>query len=498
MSSNKNFLVLFILIFFCFILLRFLNLGVFPIFNDEAIYLNWAKAIHNNWTEFKYISIFDGKPPLHYWLLAPFLKLFSDPLIAGRFLSGIFGIFSFFGIFLISKTLFKSKKIILLSIFLYTISPFGLFYERMALMEALLLALAIYLFYFSWLLYKTRKIILIFPLAVINFLGIFSKQNFLILTISMAIGLILSILKREQNKNKERFFLTLKFSLAIFLSAILYLIFMPQGAKDYLSYRVVATMVESNNFFGVFFGNLKIIFSILSTYLPFSIGIFLIFIFLERGFWKKDEIKWLLVWAFFPLFIFAFISRSVISRYFVFVLPFFIILISFSICKLFSFLKEKKFLFSIYLLSFILAICLPLKEDVILLSNPKNFNWAEQEKGWINSWASGYAISELGDYLKINAKEGDILFLNSGLGYPRDFFQLYSDSFPKMKYVDLNENFMEDLKLVKKDNPQVPCFAILMPDRHPFYQELESADICKNKKIFYQPDGINHYTLCFF
>jgi hypothetical protein len=40
-----------------FIVTRLLTLMVFPIFNDEAIYVQYSQAIHDDWQKSKYISM---------------------------------------------------------------------------------------------------------------------------------------------------------------------------------------------------------------------------------------------------------------------------------------------------------------------------------------------------------------------------------------------------------------------------------------------------------
>ncbi len=64
-------------------------LTALPIFNDEALYLQYAQSIHDDWKKNKFISMSaaeydDWKPPLQYWLAAPVIRCGDDPLVAGR------------------------------------------------------------------------------------------------------------------------------------------------------------------------------------------------------------------------------------------------------------------------------------------------------------------------------------------------------------------------------------------------------------------------------
>src|SRR4030043_655222 len=85
-----------VLIFF---LLRLINLTILPIFADEAIYIRWSQVMRVEST-LRFLPLSDGKQPLFMWLTIPFLQIFSDPLLAGRFLSVVAGFVSLIGLFL--------------------------------------------------------------------------------------------------------------------------------------------------------------------------------------------------------------------------------------------------------------------------------------------------------------------------------------------------------------------------------------------------------------
>lgn len=117
--------------------LRVYNLFSIPIFADEAIYIRWAQVMRAVST-LRFLPLSDGKQPLFMWMTIPFLKVFNDPLIAGRMLSVVCGLASIAGIFLLTYLLFKSRKTALLASFFYAISPFTMFFDRMALVDSML------------------------------------------------------------------------------------------------------------------------------------------------------------------------------------------------------------------------------------------------------------------------------------------------------------------------------------------------------------------------
>lgn len=117
-------------------LLRAHNLiEMFPILVDESIYLRWAEIIDHQgqWL----ISLLDGKPPLHTWLLAmPRMVLDGDPLLAGRAVSVVVGLLSTVGIFAIGKHL-AGDTAGLLAAGLYAAFPLAVLYDRLAYTESL-------------------------------------------------------------------------------------------------------------------------------------------------------------------------------------------------------------------------------------------------------------------------------------------------------------------------------------------------------------------------
>ena len=121
--------------------------GTQPIFADEAIYVRWAQVMKAEPT-LRFLPLSDGKQPLYMWILMFLLKPSFDPLITGRMLSVSMGILSNFGVFVLSYILFKSKKISLIASLLYAVSPFMIFFESMALVDATLTAMGIWFFIF--------------------------------------------------------------------------------------------------------------------------------------------------------------------------------------------------------------------------------------------------------------------------------------------------------------------------------------------------------------
>jgi|APSaa5957512622_1039677.scaffolds.fasta_scaffold06592_5 4-amino-4-deoxy-L-arabinose transferase-like glycosyltransferase len=121
-----------------YFLTHIIALTELPVFADEAIYIRWAQLIIDDWKQYLFFSMNDGKTPLFIWLITSALNLWKDPLHAGRMISVIVGIFQ---IGIAIKTVEKLKGGLvaqMLAAFSVMFLPFWYFHHRMALMDALL------------------------------------------------------------------------------------------------------------------------------------------------------------------------------------------------------------------------------------------------------------------------------------------------------------------------------------------------------------------------
>jgi len=513
LRNKKIFLIGIIFIFAVFLFLRFYNLLALPIFNDEAIYLNWAKDIHFNWSDNKFTSLasITGKPPLHYWILALGYHWFGDPLYSGRFISILAAILSFWGVFLLTQKLFHSKLTTLIALSLYTFCPFVLLYERMVLADVFISAIGIYIFYFSWLIFsesekneRPKNLRWVWPVIVLGLLfslGRLFKQTILIFILVTGLILLWSILKNKF-RFKQIIFLVSEFILAYGLSELICRLIIPTkllaGSNFLASFFVFNFKEFSGSFLDAWFKNLRIIGEVFIKYFTWPILVVFIIGCFKNKFWRESKIQWLIFLIFFPLIIFVLISNIFYPRYFLFIAPFFIILIAFFIANFGRNLARfKYFKVTVCLLLFLLILAPSLYQDYQLLKNPLKFNWTKIDDDFVNQWSSGYAITKVGDYLAVNSKDDQVLFLDTSLGYPFAYLYLYEENLPYLKLAQINFNLAEYIEIARKTESIKPILILLNPDRRPEDREFEKSDICQNQKRFYQPNNINHYTLCF-
>ncbi|MDA1079283.1 MAG: phospholipid carrier-dependent glycosyltransferase [bacterium] len=121
-----------------------------PVFADESIYIRWAQLIIDDWREYLFFPMNDGKTPLFMWLLVPFQFVFSDQLYAARIVSVLVGVGQIGANVWCIRLLGGTKLAKVLGALFVTILPFWFFHHRMALIDGTLtlfltLSLASYL-----------------------------------------------------------------------------------------------------------------------------------------------------------------------------------------------------------------------------------------------------------------------------------------------------------------------------------------------------------------
>jgi len=184
-----------------FVLTRALTLTTFPIFNDEAIYLQYSRSIHDDWEKNKFISMNgefrDWKPPLQYWMAAPMIRWGDDPLVAGRVVAALMSFLGLFGLYLFTKEFFSQREAVMATI-LYVMCPPVLFHNNQFTAETFLFSTAPF-FYWSLLrAMRPRQGKLVWAIIAIllgTALLLFKQSGALLLAV--AIALPFALLRRK-------------------------------------------------------------------------------------------------------------------------------------------------------------------------------------------------------------------------------------------------------------------------------------------------------------
>lgn len=132
---------------FLLIALHLVSLTRFPVFADEAIYLRWSQSAIRD-TQYLFLPMLDGKPPLHAWLLAPF-QMFFSAVFGGRLLSVFLAVVGLFGMVKLLQVLGGKKMAQLFGAVSFIVLPFWFFHAHLALAEILLAVAWIWMLIFG-------------------------------------------------------------------------------------------------------------------------------------------------------------------------------------------------------------------------------------------------------------------------------------------------------------------------------------------------------------
>lgn len=371
--------------------LRVYKLNLIPVFADEAIYIRWAQVMRAE-TTLRFLPLSDGKQPLFMWIVMPALKFISDPLVAGRVVSVISGLGTLIGIFVLSYTLFKSRKASLLATLLYALSPFAVFFDRMALVDSLLSMFGVWTMVFCIMAIKNLR--LDFSLLAGFSLGgaMLTKSPSIFFVLLLPSLLVFIPLKKE-----EKLIIIVK-SFALMAATLLV------GYSIYNILRLGPNfhLIGSRNYdyvypFSHFFespldplvGHLVKIVEWFESMGPSALLLMALLGVVGNIRKYKREVFILALWAAIPLFVQAEFAKVLTSRYIFFTLPFVAILAA-SVLKKF---KKTPYLYGVYIVLAVFIIQ-SVSFHWPFFNNPAKADWPEKE-GYLANWTAGTGIKEV-------------------------------------------------------------------------------------------------------
>jgi len=391
----------FVFILFLALFIRLKDVSSLPVFADEAIYIRWAQVMRSEAT-LRFLPLSDGKQPLFMWSLVPFLKLFNDPLLAGRMVSVITGLGTVAGIFLAAYILFSSFAISLISSLIYAISPFSVFFDRLALVDSMLCMFGVWVFALSALTAKKQRFDFAMLTGIMLGFAALTKSNaiYFALFIPFVSVFLPKVGKKERVKllAKNLFFLLTIYVFAFGMYNILRLGpdfgMLAARSKDYvypLRHVFQSPLDPLKGHLG----------GIWDYFVKIGPGILVILIlwgsYILFGNNRKNFFI-LAVWGFVPILITAEYAKVVTARYIVSSLPFIFILAS-------VFWIEKK-VRRVGLVIFGLFIIQSLYVDRLIVSNIYSAPLPQGERsGYLEEWTSGVGIKDVADYIKAKKKE---------------------------------------------------------------------------------------------
>lgn len=416
----------------CYFIFRLINLTKLPVFNDEAIYLDWAwRETHEPGLLF--YSLYDAKQPLIMWLFGIAMHLLPNPFFAGRFISVLFGFLTMLGIYKIGKTYFN-LKIAFLSSLLYIFIPIFSFYDRQALMEAGVGAVGVWIVWFAlkfWKKGETKDAVLT---GIFLGVGYFMKSSSLIFLLAFFLMSGWFFWKKQIVTIKS-----ILYSACSFLCVIVLLLLQPRfwetlssnsrygfGFYDLLAFPVVAWIVN-------IFGNLEIglLFVTPIIFLASLTGIVLI---LKKG---KNEQRLLAWWMIVTLVLQILLVRSTSQRYIVSYFPLLALFAMALLLEIRSRIKDKSIWAIVCLVFFIVPCGVTVAQVVQPLSYFQLFSFSRfSEMGsYVTGRTSGYGVDQAIAYVEALPK-GRKIFVGESLytGNPESAIMVW---FVKSKVITL-------------------------------------------------------------
>ncbi len=442
--------------------LRIINLTIIPVFADEAIYIRWSQIMSSEPT-LRFLPLSDGKQPLFMWILMFFVKRLSDPLLAGRLLSVVSGVGSMVGLFFLTYYLFRSKAVALMASLLWALSPLSLFFDRMALVDAMLTCFGIWTLFLSLVMVQTLRLDMAMILGFVLGLASLTKSPALFFAALIPVAVIL--LKKPKDVIKYVGLLGVVYLIAFGMYNIQRLgpnfALLTLRTKDYVFplSRIFVYPTDPIRY------NLPTTFNWLSAMGPIGL-LLLALIGAVKNFKKYTKYILILgIWLLAPLIFAAEYTKSFTLRYILFLIP---PLYVFAASAFTNINNKWKYFSIVALIIFILQAGV---FDWFLLTNPQKANFPLRERmGYFQEWTSGIGIKESAEYVKNKYNENpnqEIVVGTEGyFGTLPDGFAMYVQDIPNIIVVGvgLGINKVPD-PLVESKKAGNPTYLIVNASR---------------------------------
>lgn len=416
---------------------RFYHLTILPVFADEAIYIRWAQVMANEPT-LRFLPLSDGKQPLFMWVLMFLVKRFSDPLFVGRLVSVFSGVGTMIGLGALSYYVFKSKKVAFITSFIYAISPFAFFFDRMALVDSMLAFLGVWTLFLGLVTAKTLRLdASMLTGFALGFAGLTKSP-----AIFFAALLLLGIIFQKGGKARIKY-LGLTF-VSWIIAFGMYNIQRLGPNFNLLSSRTADYVFPLSKILGnpldPFIYNFPTAISWIWIMGPSIILLFVVLgIYLNFKKYKKETIVFVL-WFLAPLVYECIFAKSFTARYVLFTLPPFYILAG-SV-----FLASKSWINKALVLGMGIFIGHSFYFNYRLLTDPTKAPLPLRERmGYLEEWTSGIGIKQVADFFVQQAKnlpaDKQIIVGTEGyFGTLPDGLQIYLTDYPNIVVIGVGVN----------------------------------------------------------
>lgn len=442
-----------------FLIARLVLLTKLPIFNDEAIYLDWGfRELHTPGALF--YSLIDGKQPLLMWIFGTSQTFFSDPLFAGRFIAVLGGLATLLGLYVIGIKYF-SKTVGVTASLLYISVPIFVAYDRLALMESAISACSVWSLFFLLRLLESPKQRYAFFLGIILGIGFFIKSNMLIFILSVIIILLVRIIKQKGERTSIS--LSTITASVTFLLITLPLFLQPAYWQTItMNSRYSLTFSELIkfplvHFVSNFLENGMIMLVFLTPFVTI-LGLLKII----KSLKEKNMHVLISIFVIFNLFLQTLLVRSTTQRYLVSFLP---LILLFAASELKTLKKKTGRLYPLIVTG---TFLIPILLTTVQMVNPLGYvkltspSTKQTDSGFILGQISGYGIETINSRIKEYSKGGPLVLLTAiNIGNPESAVRTYFNKSANIKvgYLD-KKMFGVNLDGVNCLNPQVPTLYV--------------------------------------
>lgn len=389
------------LILLAYFVTRLCNLSIIPIFTDEAIYIRWSQTGSFD-PQWRFIPLVDGKPPLYHWFVMVTVRIFSDPLIAGRIVSVASGFISLILIGILAYYLFRRYSVAAISMLFYVFSPFMLVYDRLAIVDSMLTSFSIASFLLAVWLIRSLRLDSALLLGASIGAGMLTKTSgLLFLVFSPATFLINNWKKKEFFHKLFKWLSLLAVSTAV--SQLVYSILRLSQFFYRIQQKNQEFLISFSDFFqfpfSLTWGNAKSLFRWQVGYLTLPIVVLTIFAFSSKK--QLREKLLLLCYYLAPFFLISTFNKIIFPRFLLFSTPFLLVLAAFGLVLVLDKVHKKVIkLFFIFITILIPAITC---YNWITAPAQANIPQSDRDQYW-DSWPAGHGIQETVSFLKKQAE----------------------------------------------------------------------------------------------
>lgn len=443
-SKNSYFLFL-VLIISLGVFLRFYNLGNESLWGDEINEV--VIAGQNSISSIINTLLYFEAPPLDYIIVHIFLSFGKNEFVF-RLPACVFGIFGIFMIFKIGKSTLNNE-VGLISSFLLSTSIFHIAYSQEARMYALFcfLSMGSFLFLFRSLISGKNIFYILYIIFTLlslytHYFAIFILITQIIIFLAFA---IFKFSKKDKKMNIRIILIIGKYFASIFIIFLLYIPLIRFIIRR-ITYKPIS--VYSDISISKYF-NFNLIWGVIKGFSNNNNLIaYLFLILLIIGFFsifKKEKAIFLFYsfWLFFPVFIILmFLAKTnnfFTTRYLIFILPAFLIIISEGISYLSKQIEKIFGLHSSKVKYFIPLLLITILITVFSIFPLKNYYLGNISHRIPVDWKSA------GNFLNENVCEKDIIIVPTE-GYGVDFLAFY------FRPISLNHGLLRDSIFSEKDN----------------------------------------------